>query len=86
MHERINTQGFSYFLSELADGKTEIRRDGKSIVVKHDWETMNKAWYYWTNGRNIQDAFPFLNPSEREFLLTGMTKEDWDALFGGPER
>lgn len=34
------------------------------------------------NGKRvcIQDAFPNLNPSEREFLMTGITDEEWDTL------
>ena len=38
------------------------------------------------NARNagglIQDAFPFLSPGEREFLMTGITPEEWDSIFG----
>ena len=33
----------------------------------------------------IQDIFPQLTPSEREFLLTGYTDDDWAALFGPEE-
>lgn len=29
----------------------------------------------------IQDAFPQLSPSQREFLKTGATKEEWDEFF-----
>ena len=29
-------------------------------------------------GMNIQDAFPQLNPDEREFILNGITKQEWD--------
>lgn len=31
--------------------------------------------------RHIQDAFPDLTPSEREFILTGITPEQWDKTF-----
>jgi hypothetical protein len=31
--------------------------------------------------RLIQDIFPQLTPSQREFLQTGYTDEDWDKLF-----
>lgn len=31
--------------------------------------------------RLVQDIFPDLSPAEREFLLTGYTQEDWDAMF-----
>lgn len=33
----------------------------------------------------IQDIFPNLTDSEREFLLTGYTDEDWKAIFGPEE-
>ncbi len=37
----------------------------------------------WDNGRGpfIQRVFPNLTADEREFLLTGMTKEEWDEAF-----
>ena len=28
----------------------------------------------------IQDIFPHLNASEREFLISGMTGEEWDLV------
>ena len=28
----------------------------------------------------IQDIFPHLNSSEREFLISGMTGEEWDLV------
>lgn len=33
----------------------------------------------------IQDAFPFLTPAEREFLLSGMTDQEWQDCFGNEE-
>ena len=32
------------------------------------------------DNRLIQDIFPDLTPDEREFLMTGYTKEDWDLF------
>ena len=29
----------------------------------------------------IHVAFPHLNANEREFILTGITSEEWDELF-----
>ena len=34
----------------------------------------------WRAGALIQDAFPQLNKSEREFLQTGGTQEEWDEM------
>lgn len=33
-------------------------------------------------GKLIQDVFPQLSPSEREFLINGVTPEEWKANFG----
>jgi hypothetical protein len=33
--------------------------------------------------RLIQQIFPNLTSAEREFIKTGYTQEDWDAIFGG---
>jgi hypothetical protein len=32
----------------------------------------------WEEGKLIQDAMPNLTPSEREFIKTGITDEEWD--------
>lgn len=39
----------------------------------------------WTNGKYIQDAMPNLTASEREFILTGYSPEDWDQMFPAEE-
>jgi hypothetical protein len=35
----------------------------------------------YNRGAMIQDAFPHLTPSQREFILTGISPEEWDATF-----
>ena len=38
---------------------------------------------YWKSSRTvIQDVFPNLSASEREFLISGYTDEDWQMMFG----
>lgn len=39
----------------------------------------------WQNGMLIQDAFPNLNADQREFIMTGITAEEWDETFGEKE-
>lgn len=36
-------------------------------------------------GRFVQDVCPHLSPGEREFLITGITPEEWDRLIGSDE-
>jgi hypothetical protein len=35
----------------------------------------------WRSGVLIQNAMPHLTPGEREFILTGITDDEWDELF-----
>ncbi len=36
----------------------------------------------WKSGAgSIQDMMPYLNDNDREFLLSGITSEEWDAAF-----
>lgn len=40
----------------------------------------------YENGNGlIQDVFPNLTSSEREFLMTGVTDEEWNQMFGEEE-
>ena len=36
----------------------------------------------WINGALIQHAMPRLSANQREFIMTGITPEEWDAEFG----
>jgi hypothetical protein len=40
---------------------------------------------YDRGGVLIQHAFPDLPKAEREFILTGITADEWDELFAGDE-
>ena len=37
----------------------------------------------WNGGDLIQNVFLDLTADEREFLMTGLTKEDWGSMFTG---
>jgi hypothetical protein len=39
----------------------------------------------WQAGELIQNAMPRLDADEREFLKTGITAEEWEAIFGPEE-
>lgn len=40
----------------------------------HEWESSNR--------RKVQHIFPELPPEDREFIMTGITAEEWKELFG----
>tara|TARA_E500000178_G_scaffold349042_1_gene405257 strand:- start:65 stop:262 length:198 start_codon:yes stop_codon:yes gene_type:complete len=35
----------------------------------------------WKAGELIQNVMPHLSPDDREFLMTGLTPEDWEEMF-----
>lgn len=35
----------------------------------------------WNSGELIQNVFTNLSDDEREFLMTGITPEEWDEVF-----
>jgi hypothetical protein len=35
----------------------------------------------WESGGLIQNVMPHLSPSDREFIMTGSTDEEWDSAF-----
>ena len=39
----------------------------------------------YNNGELIQNAFPHLSADEREFIMTGITPQEWEDTFGGEE-
>jgi hypothetical protein len=36
----------------------------------------------WKQGALIQNVIPHLSPDDREFLMTGVTPEEWRQVFG----
>lgn len=46
-----------------------------------------EQWLRWDNGQgpHVQDCFPHLSADDREFILTGVTPEEWEAAFGDEE-
>lgn len=36
----------------------------------------------WQQGELIQNVAPHLSDHDREFIMTGITPEEWDAVFG----
>jgi hypothetical protein len=38
----------------------------------------------YQEGVVIQKAMPYLDADQREFLMTGITTEEWEQMFGEP--
>lgn len=89
---RQNRFGQLYKLTEISDVETRIallNRDATEksfMVVKAEIHDLSTAWFQWQmRGMFIQDAFYFLSPDEREFLLTGLLPEEFKAIVGEDE-
>lgn len=59
-----------YDLQHWRDGTTVFSKDGYEVVVK------TPDYYSWIGGTLIQNAFPYLNSEQREFLVTHMTPKE----------
>ena len=44
--------------------------------------TQGKIEYWVESGKLIQDVMPDLDDDQREFLMSGITPEEWDNMFG----
>jgi hypothetical protein len=47
--------------------------------------TQEQLAEYYTGNILLQNAFPQLSDSEREFIKTGITDQEWNDLFSGEE-
>lgn len=43
--------------------------------------TVEQIERWQKSGELVQRAFPHLNSEQREFLMTGITSEEWEACF-----
>ena len=48
-------------------------------------EQLNRVRNRYANGELIQDIVQHLKPAEREFLISGMSEEQWLDMFGSFE-
>jgi hypothetical protein len=51
------------------------------ITRTRSLDITEEQYLNWRQGMKIQDAFPQLSLSDREFLITGMTDDEWDNAF-----
>ena len=45
-----------------------------------EFDINEKDYDSWLKGELIQNAFPYLSADDREFIMTGITKEEWDGM------
>lgn len=61
-----------------------ITRQSMISGIVHTREIAVEPWQLkrWQEGELIQIAMPNLSANDREFLMTGITPEEWDSAFG----
>jgi hypothetical protein len=51
------------------------------VVRSKEMETVTQEKLdRWNSGELIQNVFPELTADEREFIMTGVTREEWDRF------
>ena len=81
---RVNPSGRQYRLREIFGNpdKTSVHTGDNSMVLPISIQEMSDGWFLWVqSGYLIQDAFPRLDPEQRDFLITGWTPEDVKKAF-----
>tara|TARA_R110000782_G_scaffold261763_2_gene353551 strand:+ start:180 stop:371 length:192 start_codon:yes stop_codon:yes gene_type:complete len=56
----------------MVSGKTHVQEIDVTEEQIKDWE----------DGTLIQNAMPLLTTDEREYIKTGITREEWDSING----
>lgn len=51
------------------------------ITRTMDLPVTQKDYDAWENGALIQHAMPYLSEDDREFILTGITADEWDETM-----
>ncbi len=82
---RQNPQGMKFVLYPQGN-KTLVTMGPKQIILDMQIDRVTMCWFNWQmKGQFIQTAFADLPAEQREFLLTGITPEEWRKLFGKEE-
>lgn len=52
-----------------------------TIEIPMTDDEFDNAMEAWENGMFIQDAFHKLSATQREFILSGVTEDEWNVAF-----
>ena len=54
-------------------------------VINQKIDITEAQWNRWKAGEMIQNVCPHLSKDDREYLISGSTKEEWDQEFAGED-
>ena len=64
----------------LIDRKSPLSGNINSMEIDVTDEQLDR---YYSGGESVQNVFPKLTPDEREFIMTGITPDEWEETFNG---
>ena len=75
-------------IEHVADGYVRVYKQSV-ITGNHNsmvLPTRQGNLEHWVDtGTLVQDEFPHFDADQREFLITGILPEEWDAMFGSED-
>ena len=66
----------------------KITKKSQITGIEHTMDldiTEEQLQRYELRVEHVQNVFPNLNAAKREFLMTGITPNEWNDIFGGDE-
>jgi len=72
-------------VTSLADGWVTLHVEDISGET-HYMEGKEIDLHAYEDGELIQNCFPYLSIEQRETIISGMTQDMWDKIFGNNEQ
>lgn len=79
--ERIDTM----LKDRLNNDTMEVMTTCRFCGTTHTMTVCIDDYFDWQNGEHIQSAMPYLEPAERELLISQTCQDCWDRMFGQEE-
>lgn len=76
------TEGIAGPESVLVTRVSTLTGVANSMLLPLTLTQFEDALGSWVTGALIQEAFAALDRDQREFMMTGSTPEEWNAVFG----
>jgi len=75
-------------LIPLTDESCEVTAKSSITGIMHTRRipcSAGEIRYWQSSRRTVQSVLPELSPDDREFLISGITPEEWEQTFGQEE-
>jgi len=66
----------------LITKQSPISKEFNSIDLNITQDQLDRITNRFNTKELIQNIVPDLTPGEREFLISGITEQEWDTLYG----